>query len=127
MMGSTLDFQKYGHIIPANLRIAEGIDDPERPGFGKFIYADNKSIPVERLLGVIIHHRYFSFGFQADGNHFLDVMSDRKIRYWIFCADFIAAVRSLVLTDGLVAAAVCDLADRRQLVLLVATTIFAGR
>ena len=110
-----VDFQKYGHIIPANFRIAEGIDDPERPGFGKFIYANNKSIPVERLLGVIIHHRYFSFGFQADGNHFLDVMSDRKIRYWIFYADFIAAVRSLVLTDELVAAAVCDLADRELL------------
>ena len=45
----------------------------------------------------------------------LDVMSDRKIRYWIFCADFIAAVRSLVLTDELVAAAVCDLADRELL------------
>ena len=76
-----VNFRQYGHIIPANFRIAEGIDDPEHPGSAKLVYAGNKSVAVEALLGVIIHHRYFSFGFQPDGSHFLDVMSDRKIRY----------------------------------------------
>ena len=107
-----VDLQKYGHTIPTNFRIAEGIDDPQHPGFAKPVYAGNKNIAVERLLGVIIHHRYFSFGFAAGGNHFLDVMSDRKVRYWILYTDFIAAIRSLLLTDELIAAAVCDLADR---------------
>ena len=106
-----VDLQKYGHTIQTEFRIAEGIDDPEHPGSAKFVYAGNKRITVRKLLGVMIHHRYFSFDLTADGNHVLDVMSDYKVRYRIIYADFIAAVRSLVLKDDIVAATVCDLAD----------------
>ena len=108
----SVDFRRYGHNLKTNVRTVYNLEDPEHPGSAKAVYGHNKNILLKDLLGVIIHFRYFSFALHADGNHCLDVMSDRHVLWSVYYADFVSAVRSLVLPTWLTAAAVCDLVDR---------------
>ena len=63
------------------------------------------------MLGFVVHFRYFAFIRHADGNHCLDVMSDRNVRRQVYYSDFIAALRSLVLSKRLFALVVCELVE----------------
>ena len=100
-----LDFKQYGHNLWLNVRLA----DNERPDRSKIVYVKSENITLDRLLGIIIHQRYFSFHFEPSGNHLLDVVSDKSNRIYVYYADFINAIESLLLSEKLTAKAVCDL------------------
>lgn len=104
-------FKRYGHSLKTTIRTTLSNGDPDHPGSAKAVYEHNKNILLNELLGFIIHFRYFSFNRHADGNHCLDVMSDRNERRQVYYLDFTAALRSLVLSKRLVALAICDMVE----------------
>ena len=106
------DLEQLGHPVETDIRTVHGVSDPDHPGSAEAIYDDNKRIPLMQLLGYIMHVRYFSFAVHADGNHCLDVMSDRHIRTLVYFSDFVRALRSLVLPDKFAAVAICDLTEQ---------------
>ena len=105
-------FRKYGHSLKTTIRATHSIPDPDHPGSAKAVYEQNKNISLMAMLGFVIHFRYFAFNRYADGNHCLDVMSDRNVRQQVYYSDFTAALRSLVLSDRLVVLSICDLVER---------------
>ena len=107
-----VEFHTYGHSLKTTIRTTRSIPDPDHPGSAKAVYEQNKSISLRKMLGFIIHFRYFSFNRHADGNHCLDVMSDRGVRQQVYYSDFTAALRSLVLSERLVALSICDLVEK---------------
>ena len=107
-----VDLNQLGHPVETRIRTVHHIEDPNHPGSAKAISDPNKTIPLMQLLGYIIHVRYFSFSIHADGNHCLDVMSDRHDRTLVYFSDFIQALRSLVLPPKSVAVAICELTEQ---------------
>ena len=107
-----VDLHQLGHRVKTNIRTVHGIEDPDNPGSSKAVYKPNGNVSLKKLLGFIVHFRYFSFGVHADGNHCLDVMSDQHVRTQVFYSDFLAALKSLVLSDKLAAAAICELTEQ---------------
>ena len=107
-----VDLNQLGHPVETQIRTVHHIEDPAHPGKAKVIYDASKTIPLMQILGYIIHVRYFSFATLADGNHCLDVMSDRHDRKLVYYSDFIEALRSLVLLPKYAAAAICDLTEQ---------------
>ena len=103
-----VEFHKYGHNLKLSIRTTHSVSDPDNPGSAKAVYEHNQHISLKQLLEFIIHFRYFAFNRHADGNHCLDVMSDRKVRRQVYYSDFTEALRSLVLSKRLVALAICD-------------------
>ena len=106
------DLSQLGHPVKNLIRTVHHIDDPDHPGSAKAIYDANKTLSLIQILGYIIHVRYFSFAIHADGNHCLDVMSDRHDRTLVYFSDFIDALRSLVLPPKSVAVAICQLTEQ---------------
>ena len=106
------DLQQLGHPVETHIRTVHGVSDPDHSGSAKAVYDNNKHIPLMQLLGYIMHVRYFSFAVHADGNHCLDVMSDRHIRTLVYFSDFVRALRSLVLPDKFAAIAICELTEQ---------------
>ena len=109
---SKADVSQLGHPVKTDIRTVHNIDDPDHPGSAKAIYDANKTIPFIQLLGYIVHVRYFAFAIHADGNHCLDVMSDRHDRTLVYFSDFIQALRSLVLPAKSAAIAICELTEQ---------------
>ena len=109
---SSADLEQLGHPVETYIRTVHGVSDPDHPGSAKAVYEDNKRIPLMQLLGYIMHVRYFSFAIHADGNHCLDVMSDRHDRTLVYYSDFVKALRSLVLPHKFAAAAICELTEQ---------------
>ena len=107
-----VEFCEYGHSLARSIRTTRSVDDPEHPGSAKAVYEHNRHISLKNLLEFIIHFRYFAFNRHADGNHCLDEMSDRNVRLQVYYYDFTTALRSLVLSNRLVALAICDLVER---------------
>ena len=107
-----VEFHTYGYSLKTNVRTTCSIPDPDHPGSAKAVYEKNKNISLKEMLGFIIHFRYFSLNRHADGNHCLDVMSDRGVRRQVYYSDFTAALRSLVLSERLVALSICDLVEK---------------
>ena len=107
-----VEFHKYGHSLKLSIRTTRSVNDPDHPGSAKAVYEYNRHISLKKLLEIIIHFRYFAFNRYADGNHCLSVMSDRNVMQEVYYSDFTAALRSLVLSDRLVALAICDLVER---------------
>lgn len=107
-----VEFHRYGHSLKTTIRTTHSISDPDHPGSAKAVYEQNKNVSLKELLGFIIHFRYFAFNRHADGNHCLDVMSDRNVRQQVYYSDFTVALRSLVLSERLVALAICDLVEK---------------
>ena len=107
-----VEFHKYGHSLKTSIRTTRSVSDPDHPGSAKAVYEHNRNISLKDLLGFVIHFRYFAFNRHADGNHCLDVMSDRNVRHQVYYSDFIAALRSLVLSKRLASLAICDLVER---------------
>jgi len=103
---------EYGHSLKLSIRLTRSVSDSDHPGSAKAVYAQNRHISLKKLLEVIIHFRYFAFTRYADGNHGLSVMSDRNVMHEVYYSDFTAALRSLVLSERLVALAICDLVER---------------
>ena len=93
-----VEFNRYGHSLKTTIRTTRSVDDPDHPGSAKAVYEHNRNISLNDLLGFIIHFRYFAYSRHADGNHCLDVMSDRNVRQQVYYSDFTAALRSLVLS-----------------------------
>ena len=106
------DLSQLGHPVKNQIRTVHNIDDPDHPGSAKAVYDANKTLPLTQILGYIIHVRYFSFPIHTDGNHCLDVMSDRHDRTLVYFSDFIDALRSLVLSPKSVAVAICQLTEQ---------------
>lgn len=102
---------RYGHSLKTTIPTTRSISDSDHPGSAKAAYKKNKNISLRKLLGFVIHFRYFAFYRHADGNHCLDVMSDYKVRQQVYYSDFTAALRSLVLSERLVALVICDLVE----------------
>ena len=116
-----VDLKQLGHPVETNIRTVHGVADPDHPDSAKAVYDDNKQIPLTQLLGYIIHARYFSFAVHADGNHCLDVMSDRHIRTLVYFSDFVKALRSLVLPHKSAAVAICELTEQTTQKMLTET------
>ena len=106
------DLKQLGHPVETFIRTVHGVSDPDHPGSAKAVYDDNSRIPLMKLLGYIMHVRYFSFAIHADGNHCLDVMSDRHIRTVVYFSAFVKALRSLVLPHKFAAVAICALTEQ---------------
>lgn len=104
--------REYGHSLKLSIRTTRSVSDPNHPGSAKAVYEQNKHISLKKLLEAIIHFRYFAFTRYADGNHGLSVMSDRNVMHEVYYSDFTAALQSLVLSERLVALAICDLVER---------------
>ena len=107
-----VEFHKYGHRPKLSIRTTRSVSDPDHPESAKAVYEHNRNISLKKLLEFIIHFRHFSFNKHADGNHCLDVTSDRSVRQQVYYSDFTEALRSLVLSRRLVGLALCDLAER---------------
>jgi len=107
-----VEFHKYGHSLKTTIRTTRSVDDPDHPGSARAVYEHNRNISLKDLLGAIIHFRHFSFNRHADGNHCLDVTSDRNARKHVYYSDFTAALRSLVLSKELLALAICDMVEQ---------------
>ena len=107
-----VEFSSYGHSLKTTIRTTRSVDDPDHPGSGKAVYEHNRNISLNDLLGFIIHFRYFAYNRHADGNHCLDVMSDRNVRQQVYYSDFTVALRSLVLTKRLVALTICEMVEQ---------------
>ena len=107
-----VEFHKYGHSLKLSIRTTRSVSDPDHPGSAKAVYEHNRNISLKKLLEFIIHFRHFSFNRHVDGNHCLDVISDRNVRQQVYYSDFTEALRSLVLSRRLVGLAFCDLAER---------------
>ena len=107
-----VDFNRYGHSLKTTIRTTRSVDDPDHPGSAKAVYEHNRNISLNDLLGFIIHFRYFAYIKHADGNHCLDVMSDRDIRQQVYYSDFTEALRSLVLSKRLVVLSICDVVQQ---------------
>ena len=105
-------FHRYGHKLKTTIRTTRSVDDPDHPGSAKAVYDRSRNISLKKLLGLIIHFRYFAYSRHADGNHCLDVMSDYNVRQQVYYSDFTAALRSLVLSKRLVALAICDMVEQ---------------
>ena len=106
------DLSQLGHSVKNQIRTLHNIEDPDHPGSAKAIYDANKTLQLIKLLGYIVHTRYFSFSIHADGNHCLDVMSDRHDRTLVYFSDFTDALKSLVLPPKSVAIAICQLTEK---------------
>ena len=107
-----VEFNRYGHSLNATIRTTRPVDDPDHPGSAKAVYEHNRNISLNDLLGFIIHFRYFAYSRHADGNHCLDVMSDRNVRQQVYYSDFTVALRSLVLSKRLVVLAICEMVEQ---------------
>ena len=101
-----------GHPVEIYIRTVHGVSDPDHPESAKAVYDDNKRVPFMQLLGYIMYVRYSSFAVHADGNHCLDVMSDRHIRTLVYFSDFVKALRSLVLPHEFAAVVICELTEQ---------------
>ena len=97
-----VNLHRYGHNLKTTIRTTRSIGDPDHPGSAKAVYQHNINISLKELLDFVVHFRYFAFNRHADGNHCLDVMSDRNVRQQVYYSDFMVALRSLVLSKRLV-------------------------
>ena len=107
-----VEFNRYGHSLRTTIRTTRSVSDPDHPGSAKAVYEHNRNISLNDLLGFIIHFRYFALNRHADGNHSLEVMSDRNVMQRVYYVDFTTALRSLVLSKRLLALAICDLVEQ---------------
>ena len=118
---SSVDLKQLGHPVETCIRTVHGVEDPDHPRSAKAVYDDDKPIPLMQLLGYIVHYRYFSFAVHADGNHCLDVMSDRHVRTHVYFSDFVKALRSLALPQKFAAVAICELTEQATQKMLTET------
>ena len=107
-----VEFSRYGYSLKTNIRTTHSVNDPDHPGSAKAVYEHNRNISLKDLLGLIVHFRYFIFNRHADGNHCLDVVSDRNIGKQVYFSDFVTALRSLILSKRLLALAICDMVEQ---------------
>ena len=102
-----VDFSRYSHRLVTNIRLV-------RRDHNGTSYDGGLNVWLGKLLGAIIHMRYFAFYPSSDGNHFIEAINDYGTLYRVFYSDFIAALRTLALTRRLQILAVSDVLEQRM-------------
>ena len=101
-----LDFCQYKYTLETRIH---AISVTEKVN-GKFVNKQNKNISLRHLCSKLVHG--VKFDLREDGQHWLDVTTDRGENFQVFYRDFITRLESLVLSKRLVVLALCDLGER---------------
>ena len=106
-----VEFDRYGYSLKLAVNLIPDSDNSAGSANARNINNHKQTVQLKKLLGFIIHYRYFALNRNAKGGFVLDVVSDRNTRLHVCYSDFIKALRSLVLSKRLAMLALCDLSE----------------
>ena len=101
-----LDFEQYEYTLETRIH---AISVTEKTS-GELVCKQNKYISLRHFCSKLVH--VVKFDLRDDGQHLLDVTTNRDENFQVFYRDFITGLNSLVLSRRLVVLALCDLAAR---------------